>query len=109
MKIGPLSQDTTSWNRYVAAHPRGHVFPPQRVWRDVIARAFNHRTHYLIAEQDGDGGAGVLPLAQVRTRLFGHTLISLPFCVYGGPVAVECLSRHFFKLSACDSRSAAGT
>jgi FemAB-related protein (PEP-CTERM system-associated) len=31
----------------------------------------------------------VLPLAQVKTRLFGHTLISLPFCVYGGMLAED--------------------
>ncbi len=30
---------------------------------------------------------GMLPLAEVRSRLFGHTLVSLPFCVYGGPAA----------------------
>jgi FemAB-related protein (PEP-CTERM system-associated) len=29
----------------------------------------------------------VLPLAEVRSRLFGHALVSLPLCVYGGPVA----------------------
>ncbi len=28
-----------------------------------------------------------MPLAQVKTRLFGNSLISLPFCVYGGPLA----------------------
>ena len=44
-----------------------------------------HRT-YLLAER---GGAivGVLPLAEVSSRLFGHSLVSLPFCVYGGPAA----------------------
>jgi FemAB-related protein (PEP-CTERM system-associated) len=30
---------------------------------------------------------GVLPLAEVRSRLFGHALVSLPFAVYGGPLA----------------------
>ena len=28
--------------------------------------------------------AGVLPLAQVKSLLFGHSLVSLPFAVYGG-------------------------
>jgi FemAB-related protein (PEP-CTERM system-associated) len=32
---------------------------------------------------------GVLPLAQMKTRLFGNTLVSTPFCVYGGPLAVD--------------------
>ncbi len=32
---------------------------------------------------------GVLPLVDMRTRLFGRSLISAPFCVYGGPVAAD--------------------
>ncbi len=31
----------------------------------------------------------MLPLAQVKTLLFGNTLISVPFCVYGGPLAAD--------------------
>ncbi len=85
MKILPLAQDTSAWDRYVRAH-RAATFFHQAAWRQVIERAFQHRTHYLVAEQDG-AIAGVLPLAQVKTRLFGHALISLPFCVYGGPLA----------------------
>jgi FemAB-related protein (PEP-CTERM system-associated) len=87
MKITVLGPDTTAWDRYVRAHPAATFFH-QAAWRDIIERAFRHRTHYLVAEQDG-AIAGVLPLAQVKTRLFGHTLISLPFCVYGGPLAED--------------------
>jgi FemAB-related protein (PEP-CTERM system-associated) len=87
IKIKTLGTDTTGWDRFVTAHPQATFFH-RSTWRDVIARAFAHKTHYLQAEQDG-AVVGVLPLAQVKTRLFGHTLISLPFCVYGGPLAVE--------------------
>jgi FemAB-related protein (PEP-CTERM system-associated) len=31
----------------------------------------------------------VLPLVHVKSRLFGNTLISTPFCVYGGPLALD--------------------
>jgi FemAB-related protein (PEP-CTERM system-associated) len=85
MKIHLLGNDASAWDRYVHAHPSATFFH-QSAWRGIIERAFNHRTHYLIAEQDG-AIAGILPLAQVKTRLFGHTLISLPFCVYGGMLA----------------------
>ncbi len=51
-------------------------------------RAFGHPTHYLLAERDG-AICGVLPLAEVRSRLFGHALVSTPFCVYGGIVATD--------------------
>jgi FemAB-related protein (PEP-CTERM system-associated) len=85
--ITTLGADKAGWDRFVQAHPRASFFHRSE-WRDVIGRAFGHRTHYLLAEQDG-AVTGVLPLAQVKTRLFGHTLISLPFCVYGGPLAVD--------------------
>jgi hypothetical protein len=32
---------------------------------------------------------GVLPLAHVKSMLFGHALTSLPFAVYGGVAAVD--------------------
>jgi FemAB-related protein (PEP-CTERM system-associated) len=90
MKIVELGADTAGWDRFVAVHPKATFFHRSE-WRDVIARAFGHKPHYLVAEQDG-AVAGVLPLAQVKTRLFGHTLISLPFCVYGGPLAEDAES-----------------
>jgi len=97
MKILDLGADTTAWDRFVASHPAATFFHRSE-WRDVMIRAFGHRPHYLVAEQDG-AIAGILPLTQVKTRLFGHTLISLPFCVYGGPLAedpatAQALSQH---------------
>ena len=55
-------------------------------WKTVIERAFGHRTFFLYAEADGQI-KGVLPLAELKSFLFGHTLIALPFCVYGGIAA----------------------
>jgi FemAB-related protein (PEP-CTERM system-associated) len=77
----------TAWDDFVAGHPDATFFH-QSAWRHVIARAFGHRTHYIIAERDG-AVVGVLPLAHVKSALFGQTLISVPFCVYGGPLAVD--------------------
>ena len=69
--------DRAAWNAYVQAHPEGTFFHLAE-WQDVLTRAFGHRTHYLLAER---GGAivGVLPLAEVKSRLFGHALVSTPF------------------------------
>jgi len=57
-------------------------------WRQIIADVFRHRPHYLVAERGGEF-VGILPLAEVRSRLFGHALTSLPFGVYGGPAATD--------------------
>ncbi|HEX2941259.1 MAG TPA: FemAB family XrtA/PEP-CTERM system-associated protein [Rhodopila sp.] len=76
-----------AWDRFVEAMPAGTFFH-RAAWANVIERAFRHDTHYAFAERDG-AITGVLPLARVRTRLFGDTLISVPFCVYGGPLAAD--------------------
>jgi len=76
-----------AWDAFVAGHPDGTFFH-RAAWRGVIEQAFGHRTHYLVAERDG-AIVGVLPVGQVRSPLFGNTFISVPFCVYGGPLAVD--------------------
>ncbi len=77
--------DAARWDAFVLDSPQGTVFH-RYGWRAAIERVFRHRTHYLLAERGGQVVA-VLPLAEVRTRLFGHSLVSLPFCVYGGVAA----------------------
>ena len=74
-----------AWDAFLAASPTGTFFH-RAAWADVISRAFGHTPHYALAEQDGTI-TGILPLVHVKTRLFGNTLMSNPFCVYGGPLA----------------------
>ena len=84
--IHPLSdRDTARWDTYVMAHPEATFFH-RAGWQRVVKQAFGHRTHFLFAEQFGNI-VGVLPLVQIKSRLFGHSLSSLPFCAYGGIIA----------------------
>ncbi len=73
-------------------------------WKEVIERAFGHKTYFLLAEQDGVI-QGVLPLAQIRHFLFGHSLSSLPFCVYGGIAATSMPAREKLDAAAQDIAS----
>ena len=57
-------------------------------WTRMVEQAFGHQGIYLLARAAGRV-SGVLPLTQVRSRLFGNRLISQPFSDYGGPVAVD--------------------
>lgn len=76
--------DAKRWDAYVERAPEATFF--HRIgWRTVLEEVLRHRAHYLLAERDGEV-CGVLPLAEVRSLLFGHALASLPFAVYGGPV-----------------------
>ena len=86
IRIEPLdTARAPAWDGFVATRPEAGFFH-QAALPTLIARTFGHRDHSVLATQDG-AVVGVLPLVQVRTMLFGHALISLPFCVYGGPLA----------------------
>jgi FemAB-related protein (PEP-CTERM system-associated) len=86
VRVRPFrAQDAARWDAYVERSPAATFFH-RAAWRDILQDEFRHATHYVLAER-GEDIAGVLPLAEVRSRLFGHALVSLPFCVYGGPVA----------------------
>jgi len=81
------SEDRASWDEFVFRCPDATFF--HRIgWKDVIEKCFGHATHYLLAERAAQI-VGVLPLAEVKSFLFGHSLVSLPFCAYGGVAAVE--------------------
>jgi len=73
------------WDEYVTQHPSGTFFHLSG-WKKVIEQAHGHDICYLLAQQD-DAIVGVLPLAHIKSRLFGNALISNPFCVYGGAIA----------------------
>lgn len=74
--------DAARWDRFVLRCPQATFFH-RAGWQRVIEQGFGHRSWFLYAELDGQI-VGVLPLAQIRSRLFGNSLSSLPFCVYGG-------------------------
>ena len=89
--VRPLEDtDEAAWDRFVEAMPAGTFFH-RAGWAKVIETAFGHATHYSFTERDG-AITGVLPLGRVKTLLFGDTLISSPFCVYGGPLAADAES-----------------
>ena len=77
--------DAQAWDDYVLAHPQGTFFH-RYGWKRLIESSYRYPGHYLLAERAGDL-CGVLPLGEVKHLLFGHSLISVPFCVQGGVLA----------------------
>jgi FemAB-related protein (PEP-CTERM system-associated) len=75
------------WDAFVLACPQATFFH-RSGWLRVIEGVFGHRGFFLYAERDGVI-EGVLPLAEVKSRLFGHSVTSLPFAVYGGVAALN--------------------
>jgi FemAB-related protein (PEP-CTERM system-associated) len=96
-------QDAARWDEFVLNCPEASFFH-RAGWQKVIEQAFGHKTYFYLAEVDGRI-EGVLPLAEIKSRLFGHSLGSLPFCVYGGPAAssaavADALDREAQALAA---------
>ncbi|MCX2865034.1 FemAB family PEP-CTERM system-associated protein [Paucibacter sp. PLA-PC-4] len=75
----------TAWDAFVLACPQATFFH-RAGWQRLVGEIFGHRCFFLYAEREGRI-EGVLPLAQVKSMLFGHALVSLPFGVYGGVAA----------------------
>jgi FemAB-related protein (PEP-CTERM system-associated) len=73
------------WDEFVMACSQATFFH-RAGWQALVGEVFGHACYFLYAERAGRI-EGVLPLAEVKSRLFGHALIGLPFAVYGGVAA----------------------
>ena len=75
--------DIHRWDAFVLASEQSTCYH-QAGWKEIIEKTFGHKTYYLISEHKSGDIAGILPLAQTKSRLFGNFLVSLPYFNYGG-------------------------
>ena len=90
-----------AWDAFVYREPTATFFHLSG-WQNVVESVYGYDTYYLAAVS-ANRIVGVLPLAHVRSRLFGNALISNAFCVYGGiasgdPDAVHALAEAALAL-----------
>ena len=85
MNVEPFRGDAAEWDALVERTAGGTHFH-RHGWRDVIAATFGHECLWLAARDGAGALAGVLPLVRVRSPLFGHYLVSMPFVNDGGPL-----------------------
>ncbi|HEV7389397.1 MAG TPA: FemAB family XrtA/PEP-CTERM system-associated protein [Gemmatimonadaceae bacterium] len=78
----------SDWDAF-AASQHGYTHFHQLRWRSVISRIFGHECVYLAARAADAELVGILPLVRVRSVVFGHYLVSMPFLNYGGPLGSE--------------------
>ncbi|MDR0578822.1 MAG: FemAB family PEP-CTERM system-associated protein [Candidatus Accumulibacter sp.] len=79
------SRGARRWDDFVQACPEATFFH-RAGWQEIVSGVFRHPSYFLHAEREG-AIEGVLPLAHVKSLLFGNALVSLPFAVYGGVAA----------------------
>ena len=88
----------TRWDAFVE-HCAGASFFHRAGWQHIVAKVFRHPTYFLYAERAGEI-EGVLPLAHVKSLLFGNALVSLPFAVYGGVAANSAVAAEQLEQAA---------
>ncbi|MCB9883357.1 MAG: FemAB family PEP-CTERM system-associated protein [Planctomycetes bacterium] len=81
------SDDREAWDAFVRRHDRGTFFHLVG-WKDAVERVFGHESKYVVAERDG-ALVGAMPLFLVRSPFTGTNLVSVPYAVYGGPLATD--------------------
>lgn len=77
--------DATAWDAFLenAANSTAcHL----AAWDAVMENVLGHRSMRMVAVEDDGTWAAVLPLVEVRSRIFGNYLVSMPFLNDGGPV-----------------------
>ena len=100
------ASNAAAWDHFVATRPEATFFH-QAALPGLVAQTFGHRDRSVLALQDG-AVVGLLPLVELRTRLFGHALVSLPFCVYAGPLATDAEAARSLLRHAADLRRTTG-
>lgn len=101
MTVKRLDETSFSrWDAFVTSCEEATLFH-RAGWKRVIEESLGQSCHFLMVERDGEV-RGVLPLTHVSSRLFGNTLISNAFCVYGGPAAKDDEARRALDRAASE-------
>ena len=85
LRVAPFDGEPAEWDAVVRGFPgwtHFHLYG----WRRVIQRVHRQECPYLAARGPNGALEGILPLVRVKSPLFGHYLISMPFLNYGGPL-----------------------
>lgn len=102
--VSRFGGSAAEWDAF-ARRQRGWTHFHLYDWRNVIEHVFPHECVYLCA-RSGDQLVGVLPLVRVRSVVFGHFLVSMPFVNYGGPLGtdegVRALAAEASRMAADD-------
>ena len=87
-----------AWDAFVLACPQATFFH-RAGWMRILREVFRHDAYFLLARTNGVI-TGVLPLAQMKSLLFGNALVGLPFAVYGGVAALDAASADALEAEA---------
>jgi len=80
------SEMTTDWDDYVNSHGQSSIYHLSK-WKQLIEKTFGHQCFYLLARDSDDKVCGVLPSVNLKSKIFGNFIVSMPYFNYGGALA----------------------
>ncbi|MDT8453262.1 MAG: FemAB family PEP-CTERM system-associated protein [Gammaproteobacteria bacterium] len=86
LTICEMHNESQAWDDYVAKHPASTIYHLFK-WRKVLQKAYGIESLYLYAHDNEQHIVGVLPLARLKSRLFGDMFVSMPYFQRGGAIA----------------------
>jgi len=92
-----------SWDAFVAQADHSSIVHLVR-WREILSDVLGAECLYWVATDPSGTCQGVLPVARVKSRLFGHYLVSLPFLNYGGPLGSPAARRRLVDEAVAEAR-----
>ena len=78
--------EAPDWDSYVKTHAasaHAHLYQ----WRDLFKKTFNCQSKFYAAKSKSGKLVGILPVYFLKSKLFGHLAVSVPYLNYGGPLA----------------------
>jgi len=102
LELARLNGDARSWDKFVTG-TEGSSFCHLAAWRDILQDVLGAQCLYWTARSD-EGWQGVLPLVRVRSRIFGHYLVSLPFLNDGGPLGTPAARERLAQEAVAEAQ-----
>lgn len=80
------SEHSQQWDDYVRKHQSGSIYHLS-AWKSLIEKTFGHQCLYYLALNESGDICGVLPSVNLKSKIFGNFIVSMPFFNYGGVLA----------------------
>lgn len=103
LTVRQFTGPSSAWDQFVT-HAQDSSFCHLAGWRDILRDSLGAECLYLIATGARGEWHGVLPLARVKSWMFGHYLVSLPFLNYGGPLGTPAACRQLIDAAIAEAR-----
>jgi len=102
---GDSKKILTKINQYILKSPGSSIYHMPE-WCDIAEKIFGKTYSYYYAKNSLGEICGVLPLVNMKSRLFGNYYVSMPYFNYGSAVAdVDDVKRTLIKTAISDVKS----